>query len=61
LRGIASSISTDTSASHHFAGDDRHRLADEVALLAGEHVRNDIRNSHPSVFGHRVLLSSIRG
>jgi len=38
---------------HQLAGDDRHRLANEVALLAGEHVGNNIRNSHPSVFGHR--------
>ncbi|CAN5776519.1 hypothetical protein BH20ACT14_BH20ACT14_10060 [soil metagenome] len=38
---------------HQLAGDDRHRLADEVAVLASEHVGNDIRNSHPCLFGHR--------
>ena len=38
---------------HQLTRDDRHRLTHEIAMLTRKHVGNNIRNSHPSAFGHR--------
>jgi len=38
---------------HQLTGDDRNRLPHEIAVLAREHVGDDIRNGHASAFGHR--------